>query len=53
MRLIKIARGKEQVVATGDRKVLNDKLIQLRKSTRNGISGRGGKKYPVEYRIVE
>lgn len=53
MKLIRIARGKETVVATGDRQKLNDRLNQLKASTRKGISGRGGKKYSVKYKIVE
>ncbi len=31
---------------------LQNRLKQLRVGTRKGVSGRGGKKYPVRYEIV-
>jgi len=51
LQLIRIAKGKKTVIETGNRKKLNDRLKQLRKATRNGVSGRGGKKYRVTYLI--
>lgn len=51
MNLIRIARGKREIIATGSRKKLQALIKQLRTSTRKGVSGRGGKKYRVEYKI--
>ena len=51
MNLIRIARGKREIIATGNRKKLQALIKQLRTSTRKGVNGRGGKKYRVEYRI--
>lgn len=53
MKLIRLARGRETVVAEGSRKSLNNRLKQLRGSTRGGCSGQHGRKYPVEYKIAE
>lgn len=53
MKLIRIAKGRETVVADGSRTKMNDRLKQLRESTRRGVSGRGGRKYPVTYEIRE
>lgn len=53
MQLIKIANGKRTVIETGDRKKLQDRLRQLKTSTMRGVSGRGGKKYKVEYVIED
>ncbi len=53
LKLIKISKGKTEVVLEGDRKKLNVKMKQLRSSTRNGICNRSGQKCKVEYRIVE
>jgi hypothetical protein len=53
MKIIKIARGKEEVVAEGSRSKLNNRLKQLRTGTKNGVSGRGGKKYSVTYKLVD
>lgn len=52
MKLIKIARGKETIVAEGSRKELNNRLKELRRSTRSGVSGRRIK-YRVEYKLVD
>ena len=49
--LVRIARGKETVVKIGTYGELNNRLKQLRGGTRKGVSGRGGKKYPVRYEI--
>jgi len=53
MKLVKISRGKTEVVLTGDRKKLLAKLKLLRSSTRNGISNRTSRKSKVEYRLLE
>lgn len=55
MKLIRIAKGKEEVIETGTRQKLNDKLKTLRKSQRGGKvrTWRTGKLYRVEYKIVE
>lgn len=52
MQLVRIARGKREVIATGDRKKLQDRMKQLRLSTMRGVSGRFGK-YKVEYKIED
>ena len=49
--LTRMARGRTSVIDTGSRQKMNDRLRKLRGSTRNGASGRGGKKYSVEYAI--
>ena len=49
--LVRIARGKTVVVDEGSNHDLRNRLSQLRKSTARGVSGRGGKKYPVKYEI--
>lgn len=53
MKIIKIARGKESIVDEGTRKQLTNRLKQLRSSTNGKASGRGGKKYKVEYKLVD
>jgi hypothetical protein len=53
MQLIRIAKGKQEVIETGDRKKLQYRIKQLRNSTMRGVSGRGGKKYRVTYQIKE
>lgn len=53
MKLIRRARGKETVVSEGSQSELRRRMVALRQSTRGGVSGRGGKKYPVEYRIED
>lgn len=53
MRLVRIAKGKREVIATGDRKKLQDRMKQLRASTMRGVSGRTGNKYKVEYKIED
>ncbi len=50
--LVRIARGKSTVIETGTYGELQNRLKQLRGGTRKGVSGRGGKKYPVRYEIV-
>lgn len=52
MHLIKIAKGKQTVIATGSRAKLNDRLKQLRSGTK-GKSDGNGQKYRVQYKIVE
>jgi hypothetical protein len=52
MYLIKIAKGKETVVATGNRAKLNNRLKELRSGTK-GKSDGNGQKYRVQYKIVE
>jgi len=52
--LVKIARGKTEVIDTGNHlPKLNNRLKELKKSTKNGVSARGGKRYRVEYKIVK
>lgn len=51
MQLVRMARGKRTVVQTGSRKVLQDRMRQLKASTMRGVSGRCGRKYKVEYKI--
>lgn len=51
MKLIRIARGKEDIVEEGDRSKLNKRLKQLRQSTMRGCSGQCGRKYPVKYEL--
>ena len=51
--IVRIARGKREVVETGSFGKLTNRLKQLREGTRKGVSGRGGKKYPVRYEIEE
>jgi hypothetical protein len=46
------ARGKTTVVAEGDRAKMANRLKQLRASSKNGVSGQGGKKYPVTFDLV-
>lgn len=53
MKLVRIAKGKEEIILTGDRKKLLAKMKQLRSSTRNGVCNRSGQKYKVEYKIEE
>ena len=53
MQLVRIARGKRLVIAIGDRKKLQDRMKQLKKSTMRGVCGQQGKKYKVEYLIEE
>ena len=53
MKIVKIYKGTTSVIEEGTRKQLTNRLKQLRSSTRNGTSGRGGKKYKVEYKIEE
>ena len=49
--LVRTARGKETVVDEGSLPKLNNRLKQLRASTRKGVSGRGGQKYAVSYKV--
>jgi hypothetical protein len=49
--IVKIVHGKEIVVDTGPLAKMNDRLRQLKGSTRKGSSGRGGQKYRVEYEL--
>jgi hypothetical protein len=51
VKLVRIARGKETVLEEGSLSKLTNRLKQLRGSTRKGVCGRGGKKYPVHYEI--
>ena len=52
--IIRIAQGKEtEEERSENRSKLNDRLKQLRKATRKGVSGRGGKHYAVRYVIRE
>lgn len=51
--LLRTARGKTTVVDSGPLRKMRLRLIELRKSSRSGVSGRGGKKYPVEYVLSE
>ncbi len=51
MQLVRIAKGKREVIETGNRKKLQDRMKQLRSSTMRGVSGRTGNKYKVEYKI--
>lgn len=51
--VVRIARGHKTVVASGPRSKMLARLRQLRTSTRRGVSGRMGKKYPVTYEIRE
>ena len=51
--IVKIARGKREVIETGNLRKLNNRLKQLRSSTRGGIVGRHAHKYPVRYEIEE
>ena len=44
--ILRIAKGKEEIIEVGDRSKLSNRLKQLRSSTRNGVSGRGRKKIP-------
>ncbi len=53
MKIVKIWRGKETVVAEGDRKKLNSRLKQLRAGTRGGAHGRNGRQYAVQYKLVD
>ena len=49
--ILRIAKGKEEIIEVGDRSKLSNRLKQLRSSTRNGVSGRGRKKYPITYKL--
>jgi hypothetical protein len=51
--LVKIQGDKREVVATGDRKKLNNRLKELRTSTQRGAVKRNGMKYKVTYKIEE
>jgi len=53
VKIIRKAKGKETVIAEGNRAELNNRLKQLRTSTKAGVSGRHGKKYRVEYLLVD
>jgi hypothetical protein len=52
MKIIKIADGKEEVVAEGNRKKLNNRLKQLKSSTKGFQAGHGGNKR-VQYKLIE
>ena len=51
--IVRISRGKEEVVEEGDRSKLNNRIKQLRISTQRGVCGRRTKKYKVQYVIRE
>jgi len=51
--IVRKARGKETIEDSGDLAKMNKRIKELRKSTRKGVSGRGGKKYSVEYSLRE
>jgi hypothetical protein len=52
--IIRIARGKTEVVESGPRSKMTSRLRQLRSSTRGGrVSGRMGRKYNVRYELRE
>lgn len=51
MKIIRIARGKEAVVMQGDRNKCQAYMRMLISFQSRGVSGRGGKKYRVEYLI--
>jgi len=50
--ILRIARGKRRVVETGSRSKMNDRLKQLRTSTKGKVSGRGPARYTVRYELV-
>ncbi len=52
MKLVRIARGKREIIEVGSRKKLQDRMRQLRSSTMRGVSGRN-RKYKVQYLIEE
>jgi hypothetical protein len=51
--IVREARGKKTVLDSGALPKMRDRLRQLRRSTRAGVSGRGGKKYAVTYQLRE
>jgi hypothetical protein len=50
--IVRTARGKRSVVATGSLPKMNRRLKQLRASTTRGVSGRGCAHYKARYDIV-
>lgn len=49
--LIRIVAGKREIIETGSRQKLQDRMKQLRASTVRGVCGRGKKKYKVQYLV--
>jgi hypothetical protein len=47
--IVRTAQGRSEVIDVGPRTKMLDRLRQLRRSTRRGVSGRGGKKYAITY----
>lgn len=52
MKIIRISGGKEEVIAEGSRKKLNNRLKQLKTSTRGHVACNGNNKR-VEYKLVD
>lgn len=52
-KLIRMAKGKEETIEEGDYKKLIARMKQLKTSTMRGVSGRGGKKYAVQYKVIK
>lgn len=52
MKIIKISGGKQEVIAEGSRKKLNNRLKQLRSSTKGHVACNGDKKR-VEYKLID
>jgi len=56
MKIIKIYKSNTQVakiVAEGDPRKMRDRLKQLRSGVKGKANGRGGKKYAVEYKLID
>jgi hypothetical protein len=55
MKLYRMANGKKELIAEGDRKRLQRRLAELRRSTRGGANslGFGGRKYKVTYTLED
>lgn len=51
--LIRIAKGKQEIIETGDRKKLQARMKQLKTSTMRHACGRSQTKYRVTYEIRE
>lgn len=51
-KIVMTAKGKERVIDEGPLTKMRSRLKSLRASTRKGVSGRGGVKYSVEYKIL-
>ncbi len=49
--LVKIVGGKREIIETGSRSKLQDRMKQLRASTMRGVCGRRKKKYKVQYLV--